>query len=119
MAMTAQGGLLAIFAQLGARPDRRPVTNRPWPLPNHSIPVWHPARGQHLPMCVTLKPAGGEAATYDVVGTASILEEGEKTEVNQSPPLQSSKNSSEFDLASTSVRNTQRHRKASPVAQEF
>jgi ABC-type uncharacterized transport system involved in gliding motility auxiliary subunit len=70
-------------------------------------------------MCVTLKPAGGEAATYDVVGTASILEEGEKTEVNQSPPLQSSKNSSEFDLASTSVRNTQRHRKASPVAQEF
>ena len=56
MAMTAQGGLLAIFAQLGARPDRRPVTNRPWPLPNHSIPVWHPARGQHLPMCVTLKP---------------------------------------------------------------
>ena len=85
--MTAQGGLLAIFAQLGARPDRRPVTNRPWPLPNHSIPVWHPARGQHLPMCVTLKPAGGEAATYDVVGTASILEEGEKTEENQSPPV--------------------------------
>src|ERR1700733_727175 len=29
MAMTAQGGLLAIFAKLGARPDRRPVTNRP------------------------------------------------------------------------------------------
>jgi hypothetical protein len=37
-------------------------------------------------MPVTLKPTGGEAATYDVVGTASILEEGEKTEENQSPP---------------------------------
>jgi hypothetical protein len=33
-------------------------------------------------MRVTLKPTGGEAATYDVVGTASILEEGESPDEN-------------------------------------
>jgi hypothetical protein len=66
-------------------------------------------------MRLTLKPTGGEAATYDVVRTASILEEGEKAEENQSPPVQSSKNSSKFDLASTSIRNTQRRRKGAGV----
>jgi hypothetical protein len=42
-------------------------------------------------MPVTLKPTSGEAATHDVVGPASILEEGEKAEENQSPPVQPSK----------------------------
>jgi hypothetical protein len=35
-------------------------------------------------LCVSLKPAGGEVAAYDVVGTASILEEGEK---NRGEPI--------------------------------
>jgi hypothetical protein len=54
-----------------------------------------------------------------VVGAASILEEAGNPEEKQSPPAQSSKNSPKFDLASTSIRNTQKRRKASPVAQEF
>jgi hypothetical protein len=41
-----------------------------------------PAQWQRLPMRVTLKPTGGEPATYDVVGTASILEEGESPDEN-------------------------------------
>jgi hypothetical protein len=48
-----------------------------WPQTDHFIPVCQPAQWQRLPMRVTLKPTGGEAATYDVVGTASILEEGD------------------------------------------
>ena len=29
-----------------------------------------------------MKPTGGEATTYDVVGTASILEEGDNADEN-------------------------------------
>jgi hypothetical protein len=82
IATTAKGGLFAIVAQLGAR---RAVVQKqigPWPQTNHFIPVCQPAQWQRLPMRVTLKPTGGEAATYDVVGTASILEEGEGPEDN-------------------------------------
>jgi hypothetical protein len=82
IATTAKGGLFAIVAQLGAR---RAVVQKqigPWPQSNHFIPVCQPAQWQRLPMRVTLKPTGGEAATYDVVGTASILEEGESPDEN-------------------------------------
>jgi hypothetical protein len=78
IATTAKGGLFAIVAQLGAR---RAVVQKqigPWPQSNHFIPVCQPAVWQRLPMRVTLKPTGGEPATYEVVGTASILEEGEE-----------------------------------------
>ena len=77
IAPTAKGGLFAVVAQLGAR---RPTVLKqigPWPQTNHFIPVCQPARWQRLPIRVTLKPTGGEATTFDVVGTASILEEGE------------------------------------------
>ena len=53
-----------------------------WPQANHFIPVCQPAQWQRLPTRVTMKPTGGEAATYDVVGTASILEEGDNSEQN-------------------------------------
>lgn len=82
IATTAKGGLFAIVAQLGAR---RAVVQKqigPWPQSNHFIPVCQPAQWQRLPMRVILKPTGGEAATYDVVGTASILEEGESPDEN-------------------------------------
>ncbi|MGD0442375.1 MAG: hypothetical protein ABSA39_00425 [Edaphobacter sp.] len=82
IATTAKGGLFAIVAQLGAR---RPVVQKqigPWPQVNHFIPVCQPAQWQRLPTRVTLKPTGGEAATYDVVGTASILEEGNNPDEN-------------------------------------
>jgi hypothetical protein len=82
VATTAKGGLFAIVAQLGAR---RPVVQKqigPWPQANHFIPVCQPAQWQRLPTRVVLKPTGGEAATYDVVGTASILEESDGEEGN-------------------------------------
>ena len=81
-ATTAKGGLFAIVAQLGAR---RPVVQKqigPWPQSNHFIPVCQPAQWQRLPMRVTLKPTGGEPTTYDVVGAASLIEEGEGPEEN-------------------------------------
>jgi hypothetical protein len=82
IAPTAKGGLFAIVAQLGAH---RAVVQKPigpWPQSNHFIPVCQAAQWQRLPMRVTLKPTGGEPATYDVVGTASILEEGDNSDEN-------------------------------------
>ena len=82
IATTAKGGLMAVVAQLGAR---RAVVQKQigkWPQTDHFIPVCQPAQWQRLPMRVTLKPTGGEATTYDVVGTASILEEGDNPEEN-------------------------------------
>ena len=34
-------------------------------------------------MRVTLKPTGGEPTTYDVVGSSSIIEEGDNSDENQ------------------------------------
>jgi hypothetical protein len=81
-ATTAKGGLFVMVAQLGAR---RPVVQKqigPWPQSNHFIPVCQPAQWQRLPMRVTLKPTGGEPTTYDVVGTASLIEEGDNADDN-------------------------------------
>lgn len=80
VAATAKGGLLAVVAQLGAR---RAVVQKPigkWPQANHFIPVCQAAKWQRLPLRVTLQPTGGEAATYDVVGSASLIEEGDNDE---------------------------------------
>jgi hypothetical protein len=41
-----------------------------------------PAQWQRLPMRVTMKPTGGEATTYDVLGTASIIEQGDNSDEN-------------------------------------
>jgi hypothetical protein len=82
IATTAKGGLMAVVAQLGAR---RAVVQKEigkWPQANHFIPVCQPAQWQRLPVRVTLKPTGGDAVTYDVVGSASILEEGDNPEEN-------------------------------------
>jgi hypothetical protein len=82
IATTARGGLMAVVAQLGAR---RAVVQKEigkWPQVDHFLPVCQPAQWQRLPTRVTLKPTGGEATTYDVVGGASILEEGDNPEEN-------------------------------------
>jgi hypothetical protein len=82
-ATTAKGAsLYVIVAQLGAR---RPVVQKllgKWPQPNHFVPVCRPAQWERLPLRVTIQPTGGEAATYDVVGTSSILEEGDNDDGN-------------------------------------
>lgn len=74
---SAKGGLFAIVAQLGAR---RAVVQKQigqWPQANHFIPVCQPAQWQRMPIRVTLKQTAGEVYTFDVVGTASIIEEGD------------------------------------------
>jgi hypothetical protein len=77
VATTAKGGLLAVVAQLGAR---KAVVQKPvgrWPEPNHFLPVCKAAKWQRLPLRVTMQPTGGEAATYDVVGSTSLIEDGD------------------------------------------
>jgi hypothetical protein len=78
IATTARGGLFAIVAELGGR---RAVVSKeigPWPQANHFIPVCQPAEWQRMPMRVTIKPTGpGDAITFNVVGTSSLIEEGD------------------------------------------
>ena len=76
-APTAKAGLYAIVTQLGAR---RPIVQKQigqWPQPNHFIPVCQPAKWQRLPVRVTLQPTAGEPLTFDVVGSASLIEEAD------------------------------------------
>ncbi len=76
---TTKGGLYAVVAQLGAR---RPVVQKQlgkWPQADHFIPVCQPAKWQRLPIRVTLQPTAGEALTFDVVGSASLVEEGDSS----------------------------------------
>jgi hypothetical protein len=80
---TGKGGTLyAVVAQLGAR---RAVVQKAigkWPQTNHFIPVCQPAKWQRQPLAVTLQPTGGEPTTYDVVGTSSIVEDGDNDDGN-------------------------------------
>lgn len=75
-------GLYAIVAQIGAR--RAVVQQKigPWPQSDRFIPVCQPAVWQRLPERVTMKPTGGEATTYSVLGSSSIIEEGDNSDDN-------------------------------------
>lgn len=80
ISQTARGGLFAVVAQLGAR---RAVVQKqigPWPQPNHFIPVCQPAQWQRQPIRVTLKPTGSDPVSFDIVGTTSLIEEGDGPE---------------------------------------
>jgi hypothetical protein len=77
---TAKGGLFAIVAQLGAR---RAVVQQQigkWPQATPPEPVCKPAEWQRTPIRVTLQATGGLATTFDVVGAASLIEEGDDGE---------------------------------------
>jgi hypothetical protein len=79
-AVTAKGGLFAIVAQLGAR---RAVVQKQigkWPQTAPLAPVCRPAAWQRAPMRVTLQLTGGEPMTFDVVGAASLIEEGDSAD---------------------------------------
>ena len=80
IATTVKGGLFAIVAELGARKAVVSKQIGVWPQANHFIPVCQPAEWQRMPMRVTIKPTGGEAMTFDVVGTSSLVEEGDPGE---------------------------------------
>ena len=75
--MSVKSGLNVVVWELGAR---RPAVSQqigPWPQPNHFIPVCAPAEWQRTPMRVKIRPTGGEALTFDVVGLSSLVEEGD------------------------------------------
>jgi hypothetical protein len=77
IATTVRGGLVAVVAQAGAR---KAVAQRPlgaWPQASHATPVCQAATWQRLPMRATIQPTGGEAVTFDVIGTSSLIEEGD------------------------------------------
>ena len=77
---TAKGGLYVVVAQLGAR---RPVVQKQigkWPLSEVSMPVCTPAEWQRGPLRVSLGPVGAEAMTFDVVGAAALIEEGDSAD---------------------------------------
>lgn len=69
--------LVVVVAQLGARRAVVQKSIGPWPQSNHFIPVCQPARWQRLPLRVTVQPTGGSSATYDVIGSTSLIEEGD------------------------------------------
>jgi hypothetical protein len=75
---TAKGAsLYIVVTQLGSR---RPVVQKllgHWPQPDHPTPVCQPAKWNRLPLSVTMQPTGGAAVTYNVVGTSSLIEEGD------------------------------------------
>ena len=77
VATTSKGGLFAVVAQLGAR---KAVAQRPlgkWPQTDRPLPACQPAQWQRLPIRATLQPTGGEAVTLDIIGSTSIVEEGD------------------------------------------
>ena len=82
-ANTSKGAnLYVIVAQLSAhRAVVRKLIGK-WPQPNHFIPVCQPAKWDRLPLRVMIQPTGGEAFTYDVVGTSSIIEEADNDDGN-------------------------------------
>jgi hypothetical protein len=76
-AETAKGGLFAIVAQLGVR---RAVVQKQigkWPQTQPVEPVCKAAVWEREPMRVTMQATGGEAMMFDVVGAASLVEEGD------------------------------------------
>jgi len=76
-AATAKGGLFMVVAQLGAR---RAVVQKQigkWPLAEVAMPVCKAASWQRAPMRVTLQASDGEPVTFNVVGAASLIEEGD------------------------------------------
>jgi hypothetical protein len=81
IATTARsGGLVAVVAELGGH---KPVVQKvigPWPQTAAAHPVCAPAVWQRTPMRATLQPTGGQAVTFDVVGTSSLIEDGEGTD---------------------------------------
>ena len=83
---TAKGGLYVVVAQLGAR---RPVVQKKigqWPQPAPADPVCQQAQWQRGPMRVTLQPTGGEPMTFDVVGAASLIEDGDSDDEAPAKP---------------------------------
>lgn len=77
---TAKGGLVAVVAQLGARKAVAQSVISKWPLVPAPRPACGPPRWERTPMRATLEPIGAPAVTFAVVGTSSLIEEGDGDE---------------------------------------
>jgi hypothetical protein len=77
---TAKGGLVAVVAQLSIRKAVAEKLISKWPLTTPPHPACGPSHWQRTPMRATLQPTGTEAVTFDVVGTSSLVEEGDSDE---------------------------------------
>lgn len=74
---TAKGGLVAVVAQLGGHKAVAQKLISKWPLPVAPYPACIAAHWSRAPMRATLTPTAGEPITFDIVGTSSLIEEGE------------------------------------------
>lgn len=79
---TAKGGLDAVVAQLGARKAVVEKTIAKWPQPEHPSHVCLPAVWQRDPARVTIQATGGEPTTFDVVGSAVLVEPADDGETD-------------------------------------
>jgi hypothetical protein len=77
---TLKGGLVAVVAQLGARKAVAESLISKWPLTPAPRPACGPVRWERAPMRATLQPTGAAAVTFAVVGTSSLIEEGDSDE---------------------------------------
>lgn len=80
IATTARGGLVAVVAELGARRAVVQKVMASWPQEGARHPVCATPRWQRTPMRATLQMTGREPMTFDVVGTVSLVEEGDEGE---------------------------------------
>jgi len=80
IATTVKSGLVAVVTELGARKAAVQKVIGPWPQESAQHPVCALAKWQKTPMRATIQPTGGAALTFDVVGSVSLIEEGESTE---------------------------------------
>jgi hypothetical protein len=74
---TARGGLYVVVAQLGAR---RPIVQKSvgkWPIPEAPASPCKPAEWQRGPLRVTMAATGAEPMTFDVLGVAALVEDGD------------------------------------------
>jgi hypothetical protein len=80
IATTTRGGLVAVVAELGSRKAVVQKVIGPWPMTNPPHPVCSAAKWQRTPMRVTFELTPGESMTFDVLGTSSLVEEGESVD---------------------------------------
>jgi hypothetical protein len=80
IATNTKGGLVAVVAALGSRKAVVQKVIGPWPMANPPHPVCSLAKWQRTPMRVTFDLIPGESMTFDVLGTTSLVEEGEGAE---------------------------------------
>lgn len=81
---SAKGGsaLVAVVAQASGRKAVAQRVIGKWPQPDRTAPPCETAKWQRLPMRATLQPVGGDPVTFDVVGSTSLIEEGDNDDDN-------------------------------------